>query len=122
MYQLPIVAAGEYDSDRVLAVFATVADAEVYAAKFNAERGYGLFDGERARVEYLPAFPAGDPGISGHEVKVEWKQRRWAESGWVWYCTCRENGETLSEQVTREQAAAHIAHWVPAPEQVALPS
>lgn len=121
MFQLPIVAAGEYDSDRVLAVFATIADAEAYATKFNAEHGYGLYDGERARVEHLRAFPAGDPGVSGHEVTVQWKERRFAESGWVWYCTCGQRGETLSEQVTREQAAQHIAHWVPASEQVALP-
>ncbi len=119
MLNLPIVAAGEYDSDRIIAVFQNEADAQVFADKFNAERGYGINDGERARVESLPAFGAGDPGVSGHEVRVEWHTGRMG-SGWGWTCTCGQHESWLTEQAAREQAARHITHWMGSVEQPAL--
>ncbi|RGC68411.1 hypothetical protein C5N14_13575 [Micromonospora sp. MW-13] len=113
MQHLPIVCAGEYDDDRPLGVFATGADAERFAALYNLERGYGLEDGDRARVEYLRAYPAGDPGASGHEITV--REAHWS-------CTCGRADWSGSEQGAREQAARHIAHWIPAAKQVALPA
>jgi hypothetical protein len=118
MQMLPMVCAGLYADDAPIAVFATLADAEVFAAKYNAERGYALDDGERARVEQVPAYPAGDPGVSGHEITVSESRH-----SWDWRCTCGNGGVWLAdEQAAREGAARHIAHWVPADTQVALPA
>ena len=120
MLNLPIVAAGEYDSDRIIAVFQNEADAQTFADKFNAEKGYGINDGERARVENLPAFGAGDPGISGHEVRVEHHTGPMG-SGWGWTCTCSQYDRWLiGEQVARDQAGRHITHWMGTVEQSAL--
>lgn len=121
MLNLPMVAAGEYDADRPLAVFADLADAEEYARRYNAERGYGLADGDRARVESIAVFPSGDPGRSGHEVKVEQSTNNLG-SAWSWTCTCGQHGVWLGERVAREQAAQHIAHWTGAVPQPALPN
>ncbi|WP_320069591.1 hypothetical protein [Micromonospora sp. RTGN7] len=113
MQHLPIVCAGEYADDRPLAVFATDPDAQRYADLYNLERGYGLEDGDRARVEHLPAHPAGDPGRSGHAITV--REAHWS-------CTCGRTDWAGTEMGAREQAARHIAHWIPAAEQVALPA
>ncbi|MCX5070862.1 hypothetical protein OOJ91_34000 [Micromonospora lupini] len=120
MLSLPMVCKGEYDEYAILGVFEDKSDAQVFADKYNAEKGLSITDDARARVEGVRAFPKGDPGRSGHEIKVKYVDHRF-NAGWAWSCTCGEGGGAGNEQFTREEAATHVKHWVGQAEQVALP-
>ncbi|WP_328384294.1 hypothetical protein OHQ88_34165 (plasmid) [Micromonospora zamorensis] len=120
LLSLPMVCEGEYDEYAIIAVFQDESDAQVFADKYNAEKGRSITDSLRARVESVRAFPAGDPGRSGHEITVKYVDRKF-NAGWSWSCTCGEGGGAGNEQFTREDAAIHVNHWVGRAEQPALP-
>ncbi|MBC9000543.1 hypothetical protein [Micromonospora aurantiaca (nom. illeg.)] len=103
MLTLPIVCAGEYEDDKPIAVFARVQDAEEFVRRYNAERGHGIHDGARARVESIPAYPEGDPGRSGHNTAVR------PDGGWG--CSCGAGSPYTDEPTSREQMDAHLEHW-----------
>ncbi|WP_431976118.1 hypothetical protein [Micromonospora haikouensis] len=110
MLRLFMVCAGQYEDDAVIAVLEDEQDAKAFAAKYNAEKGYGINDGDRARVEPVRGFKAGDPGRSGHEIELAYTTHAFA-SAWNWRCACGEGGSETTKGEAAEAADRHIKHW-----------
>lgn len=110
LIEMSVVRAGQYEGEIDLAAFDEKADAEEFARRYNAERGHGLEDADRARVESLTRYTAGDHGRSGHVTTTKPHPGAWGHP-WLWTCTCRAGTGAPSEQDAADLAARHVEHW-----------
>lgn len=105
MHTLPTVVVGQYEEEHILGVFQKQADAETFRDRYNTEPNSDRSEHERARVEAIVFYPAGDPGRTGHAINVD------GRTDPLWTCTCGANDFAETREQAWTAARDHVDHW-----------